>query len=151
MRVSSLVAISLCLLMSSVAAGEVLQGRKLYGFESKGDSLSEKGFTDEFCMDEKCHAEKPEFEGMNLVGLAVGFTVTAIFMIFGVMVIIRDEIHRIRNYRAQLVTDRSKLQAMGVTAQQLQDYDNEFTNRETAKKKTAEELERERQELMAKN
>ena len=102
-------------------------------------------------MTEKCHAPKPEFDGANLIGLCIGFTVTAIFMTFGVVVIIRDEIHRIRNYRAQLVTDRAKLSAQGITAQQLADYDREFVQRETAKKKTAEELERERQELMAKN
>ena len=115
MRVSSLLALC-CLLMSCVtAASESLRGRRLHG--EKEDSASEQGYTDKFCMDDKCHAPKPEFEGANLVGLCIGFTVTALFMIFGVVVIIRDEIHRIRNYKAQLVTDRAKLTQQGVSSQ----------------------------------
>lgn len=107
MRVSSLLVLS-CLFMSYVAAANgALRGRKLH--TEKEDSNSEQGFTDRFCMSDKCHAEKPEFEGGNLIGIIVGFVVTGLFMIFGVVVIIRDEIKRIHDFRDQLVQDRNKL------------------------------------------
>lgn len=149
MRVSSLLVLS-CLFMSYVAAANgALRGRKLHG--DKDESNSEQGFTDKFCMGDECHAPKPEFDGANLAGLIIGFVVTGLFMIFGVIVIIRDEINRMHDFREQLVQDRDKLRRQGIDDGTLAKYDGEFMTRETAKKKTAEELERERQELMAKN
>ena len=107
MRVSSLLVLS-CLFMSYVAAANgALRGRKLHA--EKEDSNSEQGFTDRFCMSDKCYAEKPEFEGGTLIGIIVGFVVTGLFMLFGVVVIIRDEIKRIHDFRDQLVQDRNKL------------------------------------------
>lgn len=147
MRVSPLLG---CMLVAAVYANE-LRGRALHEDDDKANSKSTLGYTKVLCMTDDCHAEKPEFEGMNMIGLCVGFAVTALFMIFGVIVIIRDEIHRHRKYKQDLIVDQEKLRKSGVDAGLQQAYDKEFFDRENAKKKTAEELEKERLELMAKN
>jgi len=136
-------------MMVSVMANETLRGRALH--TEKAETKSTKGFTDIFCMSDKCHAEAPEFEGANLIGLAVGFTVTAGFMIFGVIVIIRDEIKRHKDYAADLINDVHRLEAAGASEQMIKDINRAFYEKENAKKKSAAELEKERLELMAKN
>lgn len=148
MRVSSILA-AISLMMVSAMANETLRGRALH--TEKDETKSTKGFTDIFCMTEQCHAEAPEFEGANLIGLCVGFTVTAGFMIFGVIVIIRDEINRHKKYAADLINDRDRLKRAGASDKDIQDIDRQFFEKENAKKKTAAELEKERLELMAKN
>ena len=148
MRVSPLSAALCCLLMSSAFASH-LHGRSLH--ENKADSLSDDGYTDKFCMKDFCFGPDPEFEGGNLIGVVLGFAVTGIFMIFGIVVQIRDAIHRVDNYHADLAKDRRKLEEQGCDQQALDLYDREFHERENAKAKTKEEMEKERLELMAKN
>ena len=149
MRASFILA-AICLLFASVTANDqILRGRALH--TSPEDTKSTKGFTKVFCMSHECHAEPAEFEGGHLIGLIVGFVVTAGFMLFGVIVIIKDEIDRHGKYAQQLIDDRIKLRAAGATDADIAAYDREFFERENAKKKTAAELEKERLELMAKN
>ena len=153
MRVSPFLA-ALCglLMISCIVAADSdnhLRGRSLHPLPDETKSV--QGYTKTFCSLDICHGEDPVFEDGNLVGLAIGFTVTGIFMTFGVVVIIRDEMHRVVNYNADLDKDRAKLRGQGVDAATMQSYDQEFFTRENTKKKSAAELEKERLELMAKN
>ena len=149
MRVSPLFAALCCMLMSSAFANH-LKGRSLNDFK-KEDSLSSDGFTDQMCMSDVCFGPDPEFDGANLIGVILGFVVTGAFMIFGIFVQIRDAIKRVDDYHADLRKDIQKLRDQGCDAKALASYENEFYERENAKKKTAEEMEKERLELMAKN
>ena len=148
MRVSATAA---SLIVASVTATDtVLRGRSLHTL--KEDTASVEGFTNAFCTASFCTAPENEFEGASLVGLIVGFTVTFCAMLFAVIVIIRDEIKRHKDYAIQLEKDRADLMSKhGATQKDLDDYDQAFMTKENAKKKTAAELEQERLELMAKN
>ena len=118
----------------------------------KEESGSLEGFTNKFCMTSDCMAEKPEFEGGPLVGVILGFSVTFLFMLFGAIKIIIDEIERHAKYNQDLIDDVEKLKnRYQLTDQQIKDIDEKFHERENAKQKTAKELETERLELMAKN
>ena len=111
MRVSPLFAGLCCMLMSGVLANN-LRGRSLHA-EDKSESKSTQGYTDDFCNVDACYGDDPEFEGANLVGVIVGFAVTGLFMLFGIVVQIRDAIRRVDNYRADLDKDRRKLREQG--------------------------------------
>ena len=149
MRVSPLFAGLCCMLMSGVFANH-LRGRSLHP-EDKSESKSTQGYTDDFCMTDECFGPDPEFDGANMIGVVLGFAVTGLFMIFGIVVQIRDAIHRVDNCHADLAKDRRKLQEQGCDAKMMDQYDNEFIERENRKKLTKEEAEKERLDLMAKN
>lgn len=89
MRVFAMLAAA-SLMSAAVQAEEVLTGRNLHGGD-KADSRS-KYYTDRFIMMEDSHGPAADFEGMYLYGCIIGFTATAIFMIFALFNIIQDEL-----------------------------------------------------------
>ena len=89
MRVFAMLAAA-SLMSAAVQAEEVLTGRNLHGGD-KADSRS-KYYTDRFIMMSDSHGPAADFEGMYLYGCIIGFSATAIFMIFALTMIIQDEL-----------------------------------------------------------
>lgn len=69
---------------------------------NKADSRSKKYYTDVFNMASDSHGASDEFEGMYLVGLIIGFITTGFFVIFGAIVIVKDEVDRHKKFAANV-------------------------------------------------
>lgn len=107
----------------------------------KGDSRSQKYYTDVFNMGPDSYGPEEEFEGMYLLGMIIGFIVTGFFMIFGVIVIVRDEILRHKRFEMDLEKVKNTLRTTyNVSAGMMGTFATEFRDREAArgKKKDAE-------------
>lgn len=135
MRVSATLAMG-AVLCAYASAKSALRGRSLDSdisfqgsvgdFREKDDSRSGV-FTDTFNVSPESHGPAEELEGGYQIGVIVGFIVTAIFMIFGVIVILNDECKRHDKFKQMVEDDIHQLKAKhGCSQQDIDRYLNEF-------------------------
>ena len=104
---------------------------------NKGDSRSQKYYTEVFNMAPDSYGPEEEFEGMYLLGMIIGFIVTGFFMIFGFIVIVRDEVLRHKKFEEDLEKEKKKLTSdtYGVSSGMMATFAAEFRDKEAARGK----------------
>jgi hypothetical protein len=101
--------------------------------------------TQQFNLHPTTHAPEIEIEGTTMVGIVIGFSVTGIFLITAMILILRDECLRHARYAKNIKNDFKKLKALG-KSDQLENLLNEFAELEAKRGQNA-EADKERAEL----
>jgi hypothetical protein len=80
--------------------------------ENNGNAIDSRSkyYTNVFNMGPETHGEQEEFEGMYLIGTILGFVTTGLFMIFGFIVIVADEVKRHETYSSDIAKLKKKLE-----------------------------------------
>ena len=150
MRVSTSALIAASALLCAYAAAEdVIVGRELHS-GNKDDSRSNY-YTKSFNVAEGTFGEPQSMTGSYQIGVILGFVTTAVFMIFGVTVIILDEVQRHNNnWRLVRKAEKELKNNHGYKEDQLEAIRREFKDKEAIRGKKV-DAEKERQELAAIN
>ena len=112
-----------------------------------GDSRSQY-YTNVFNMGPETHGEQEEFEGMYLIGMILGMVTTGLFMIFGVIVILRNEVKRHYEYSDDVQKAKNKLtgKQFECSVSDMNAYAKEFKDKELSRGKAV-DAEEERRRL----